>query len=197
MGLETVIIVALLGIWGSSLGDDVRETVVLLPDEDGGIGQVAVNPGGDEVLLDEAGESALIGDETKTAKLSDSQINAIFADAIAARPQAPASYILYFEEGGTRLAPGSESVMNGMFADLDKRAAPDITIIGHTDTVGSLKANDRLALKRAETVMTWLGDQGVDKDLMDAAGRGERELLVKTGDNVDEAKNRRVEISIR
>ena len=85
-----------------------------------------------------------------------------------------------------------------MLADARGRAAVDIQVTGHTDTVGSLERNDRLALKRAEAVVDWLiRDSGVDPQMIRAVGRGEREPLVPTGDNVAEARNRRVEIFVR
>jgi outer membrane protein OmpA-like peptidoglycan-associated protein len=45
--------------------------------------------------------------------------------------------------------------------------------------------------------MTWLASQGFDRSQMSAVGRGERELKVSTGDNVDNAANRRVEVIVR
>ena len=69
--------------------------------------------------------------------------------------------------------------------------------IGHTDTVGELTNNDRLSAQRAERVKTFLVDIGIPASRIQTAGRGERELLIATGDNVDEPRNRRVEIIVR
>ena len=70
-------------------------------------------------------------------------------------------------------------------------------VIGHTDTVGSETDNERLSVRRAEEVMTWLASQGFDRSQMSAVGRGERDLKIATGDNVDNAANRRVEVIVR
>ena len=77
------------------------------------------------------------------------------------------------------------------------RPAFEVMVIGHTDTVGGLEANDMLSLKRAATVREILIAAGVPVGKIEIAGRGEREPLLKTADEVAEPKNRRVEISIR
>ena len=76
-------------------------------------------------------------------------------------------------------------------------AIPEVEVIGHTDTVGSEADNDQLSVRRAEEVMTWLASQGFDRSQMSAVGRGERDLKVATGDNADNAANRRVEVIVR
>ena len=58
-------------------------------------------------------------------------------------------------------------------------------------------ANDALSAKRAQAVREQLAGEGVPVEKMEVAGRGEREPLVPTADEVDEPRNRRVEISIR
>ena len=84
-----------------------------------------------------------------------------------------------------------------MLAELRNRPSPDIVVIGHTDSVGSTEANDQLSLQRAERVKADLVRQGIPADGIRTAGRGEREPLVRTADNVDEPRNRRVEINVR
>ncbi|HPR43628.1 MAG TPA: OmpA family protein, partial [Ottowia sp.] len=53
------------------------------------------------------------------------------------------------------------------------------------------------SLKRAQAVRQLVIDRGFDADRVVAAGRGEREPVVPTADEVDEPKNRRVEIEVR
>jgi len=82
-------------------------------------------------------------------------------------------------------------------AEVRKRPAPDVIVVGHTDRVGYLQDNDRLALKRAEKMRAELLRQGLPADSVLAAGRGEREPLVPTADEVAEPRNRRVEMLVR
>ena len=74
---------------------------------------------------------------------------------------------------------------------------PEITVIGHTDRVGSVPDNDALALQRAMAVRVRLLRAGIGNDNIEVVGRGEREPLIVTADEVVEPRNRRVEIAIR
>src|SRR6185436_14935129 len=56
---------------------------------------------------------------------------------------------------------------------------------------------DQLTAQRAETVKGFLVGIGIAAERIQTAGRGKREPIVQTGDNVDEPKNRRVEINVR
>jgi outer membrane protein OmpA-like peptidoglycan-associated protein len=84
-----------------------------------------------------------------------------------------------------------------VMAEIAKHPVPDIVVVGHTDSVGSHAVNDALALRRAETVRGMLVAQGIAPASIVAVGRGKRELLVATPDNVAESRNRRVEIIVR
>ncbi|WP_028079288.1 OmpA family protein [Solimonas soli] len=72
-----------------------------------------------------------------------------------------------------------------------------IHVVGHTDTTGSDEYNLRLSASRAASVASYLASQGVPSQRMRQEGRGEREPLVRTGDNVNEPRNRRVDIVIK
>jgi outer membrane protein OmpA-like peptidoglycan-associated protein len=72
-----------------------------------------------------------------------------------------------------------------------------IHVVGHTDTTGSAEHNQSLSERRAAAVGTYLSQLGVPGARIRQEGRGERELLVRTADNVNEARNRRVDIVIK
>jgi len=71
-----------------------------------------------------------------------------------------------------------------------------VSVVGHTDTVGSEAYNLELSERRAESVAQELIRQGVPAAEITTIGRGESDLLVPTGDGVAEPQNRRVEIEI-
>jgi outer membrane protein OmpA-like peptidoglycan-associated protein len=65
-------------------------------------------------------------------------------------------------------------------------------IAGHTDTVGDASYNLALSRRRAQSIATWFRQRGV-KIPIAFEGFGEYALAVKTEDNVDEPRNRRVD----
>ena len=77
------------------------------------------------------------------------------------------------------------------------RMHPGITlyIAGHTDTVGSPAHNLKLSQDRARSIATWFRKRGV-KLPISFEGFGETSPEVKTADNVDEPRNRRVDYVI-
>ncbi|TVQ56599.1 MAG: OmpA family protein [Rhodobacteraceae bacterium] len=75
-------------------------------------------------------------------------------------------------------------------------AVSAISVVGHTDTVGSLQYNQGLSERRAASVANRMVSLGVDPGIITRAGRSWTEPAVDTGPNVREARNRRVEITV-
>ena len=73
-----------------------------------------------------------------------------------------------------------------------------IDVYGFTDTTGSPSYNQNLSEQRAQSVANYLVSQGVSRARIATKGYGEdpQYLRVRTGDNVNEPLNRRVEIKI-
>lgn len=106
---------------------------------------------------------------------------------------------------GVTFASGSASINPGFYQTLDTVAEslikyPNslIDVYGFTDTTGSDALNQRLSEQRAQAVADYLAARGVARSRIATQGFGERYeyLRVKTGDNVAEPLNRRVEIKI-
>jgi outer membrane protein OmpA-like peptidoglycan-associated protein len=178
------------------LGD---ELVVVFPHPDGTVGAVIVERGGEKAVLDEPYAASRIvgGSNPHRERVSESEFRQEFGTLLAALPGRPKSFLLYFLEAKDEFTPDSLVELDKMLAELRQRAAPDIVVIGHTDRVGSLQFNDRLSLQRAERVRAELVKLGIDQARIQIAGRGEREPLIPTADEVPEPRNRRVEISVR
>lgn len=179
-----------------------NDLIVVLPGSDGHVGAVVVEAAGQKMMLDKAYAGVRPGPAASgPVEVSAQEVEQAFGDALGARPIPPKSYTLYFESGSNELSPKSKPTMEAMLAEISERKAVEIVITGHTDTVGSANDNDRLSLDRARAVEQRLTSsfaaRGVSSDSVAAAGRGERELLVKTGDQVAEPRNRRVEITVR
>lgn len=71
-----------------------------------------------------------------------------------------------------------------------------VQIGSYTDTTGSTQANQHASDVRAKIVADVLARDGVAADRISAKGYGETHLLVPTGDNVRQPRNRRIEIRI-
>ncbi|MBS1142754.1 MAG: OmpA/MotB [Proteobacteria bacterium] len=174
------------------------ERIVLLPSADGRQSAVVVRDAAGETVLDQpyAGVTRRLGTNTAYRSSAD-EVNERFGTTLAALPPRPTSYVLYFEVGGNVLTPESQAALATIRKEIAERPASEVRVIGHTDRVGSVETNDRLSLQRAESVRDLLVESGVPANKLEAVGRGERDPLVPTADEVDEPKNRRVEISVR
>ena len=173
---------------------------VLLPDPDGKAGTLSVTHGGDQRVLSAPHTAARIKEEGRleTGDITPDEVNRVFREVLVALPLRPVSFLLYFLEGKDQLTPESQPVVQQIFDEIKRRPAPEIVIIGHTDRVGSVPSNDALSLRRALKVRDDLMKVlGIAADLIQVAGRGKREPLVPTEDQVEEPRNRRVEISVR
>ena len=72
-----------------------------------------------------------------------------------------------------------------------------VRVEGHTDTRGRLANNMRLSQQRAESVMRYLVEHGVDASRLEAQGYGPTRLIVENARNREEhARNRRVVFTI-
>ncbi|MFN0041020.1 MAG: OmpA family protein [Burkholderiales bacterium] len=84
-----------------------------------------------------------------------------------------------------------------IIADLSARPAPEISVIGHTDSMNGREFNDRLSLQHAEWVRRMLLERGIPQSVISIACRRERELLIPTEDGMAEVGSRRVEINVK
>ena len=174
------------------------ETVVVLPSADGHTGTVVVQRGSERHVLNQPfAASRLTGGQSAMAQLSDAEVRQSFGVTLQALPARPTTFLLYFVRGTDELTDESKQELKKILAELKQRPVPDIMVAGHTDTVGKLEANDLLSALRAERMKGFLIEIGIPAGQIQTAGRGERELLVPTADNIDEPRNRRVEISVR
>ncbi len=192
-GLGAAVLASFLGACATQTG-----TVVLLPEKGGANTAVSVRQGDQEVVLDKPYAAARQTTSGPRAYTSNPQeVEALFGAALKAQPTRPTSFTLYFVEGRDDFTDASKQILADVLSEIAKHPVPDIVVVGHTDTVGSDAANDALALRRAETVRAMLITQGLSSASIVAIGRGKRELLVPTPDNVAEPRNRRVEIVVR
>jgi outer membrane protein OmpA-like peptidoglycan-associated protein len=175
------------------------DLVVLLPGRDGKVGAVVVQEGGRETVLNTAYATAQTGPggQLEPGQASPDQVRAIFGDALSAEPPRPVTFVLYFVEATDQFTPESQALVDQVLVAIASRPAPELTVAGQTDSVGTDQYNDALSLRRAERVRVLLIGRGIPPDSIRAIGRGKREPRVPTADGVAEPRNRRVEITVR
>ena len=183
------------------LGGCATSSLVLLPDDGGHQGAVAVLESDGvptNTVIAQGNSRTALGTRTPVAKpLGPNGLKKQEAALLIGLPPPARSFLLYFEPGTTTLTPQSGTVLAALREEIGTRSGPEIEVTGHTDTVGGEDDNDRLSMKRAEEVLAWLASQGFDRSMMSAVGRGERQLMQPTTDNVDNPANRRVEVIVR
>lgn len=116
---------------------------------------------------------------------------------LALQPPEPEFFTLEFEVGSAQLTAESQAQLDTVMARARARAGGEVFITGHADRQGSAEANVRLSLQRAQTIRALLIERGFDAELIQAVGRGEREPVVPTEDNMAEPRNRRAELVVR
>ena len=192
--MAAVAVVALLALvyWVSR---PPSESVTVLPAPDGHVGTVVVQHGSDRRVLDQAYATTRNGDPV--AIVAAAEVKESFSETLQALPSPPALFTLYFVTGTDELTGESKEELQQILDELKRRPLPDVYVIGHTDTVGEYRNNDRLSAQRAETVKGFLIGIGIPAERIQTAGRGEREPIIPTADDTDEPLNRRVEINVR
>ena len=101
-----------------------------------------------------------------------------------------------FATGSTTITPSFQATLNEVAESLTKYPNSLIDVYGHTDTVGSTASNQTLSEERARAVTNYLINRGVASNRIRWQGYGETQLKVATADNVNEPRNRRVEIKV-
>jgi len=175
--------------------------VALLPDpETGNVGKAYVTNSAGRTDLGSARDFTTVSVRTAPAPvstLSQGDVRALFGDVLAALPPPQRHFTLFFRFDSEELTPESKAMAPEILRAVRERQVPDVLVVGHTDTTGARTGNFALGLRRANTVRTLLRDSGLDVASIDVISHGETELLVPTGDGIFEARNRRVEITVR
>lgn len=189
---------ALLLILIAVAGCAPQSYIVLLKNSDGTTGKVMVTGKHGTTTIDQPQlGAALDGSSATPFAVDEARLGKDFGNAMAAQPLAPRIFLLYFDAGGAVLTPESAALIPEMLAELSRRPSPDVSVTGHTDTLGDAENNEMLAQKRAEQVSLLLISGNTRIENIEITSHGERNLLVHTSDNTDEPRNRRVEITVR
>lgn len=108
-----------------------------------------------------------------------------------------ATTTIYFETARWAMTAADEAALTSIADEANRCGLDRAVVYGHTDTVGSTSANQRLSERRADQVADFLEARGMDRGRIDEQAFGETQLAVPTDDNVPEQRNRRTEVHVR
>lgn len=101
---------------------------------------------------------------------------------------------LLFAPGSAELDVRARGALRDVAWVLRRHRQNSIHVYGFTDTVGAANDNMELSQARADAVAGALEQYGVEPQRVETRGFGETRLRVRTADDVDEPRNRRVEV---
>jgi len=180
---------------------EAETVVVVVPSRhDGHVGAVVVSRGERRQLLDTAYATARATPkgEIRQTVLKPRQLEELkqtFAAASEALPPKAETYTLYFQFGSESLTPESSRTLDTLLSEVATRQAAEIILVGHSDSPGTPEANLALSLRRASAIRDLVVQRGVPPGIVSATGVGNTDPNVRS--DVEEERNRRVEITIR
>ena len=175
--------------------------ILLLPDpEDGVTGRAIISTPSGSVNLDAARTYTQVRPgqaPAPVAVMSENEVRRLFGNALSALPPPTQHFTLHFRFESDELTDESRALIAKILQAVKKHPVPEVAVIGHTDTTGTLPNNFELGLKRAEMIRNLLVAGGLDRSYVEVNSHGEGDPLVPTADEVLEPRNRRVEITVR
>ena len=192
----------LLLLSGCAAQKSAQKSVIVLLPEDGKVsGAVTVVTAHGSKVLNQSWQSVEIfgarGAPSDPVVLQEKAVQEAFAPVLAAMPVPPVHYLLYFKLDSGELLPDSRLLLPEIAEVIRKRQPAQLSVVGHTDTVGSMEYNYRLGLKRAAAVCAELAVLGAAPASIETSSRGKADPQVPTPDQFPEPRNRRAEVTIR
>ncbi len=101
-----------------------------------------------------------------------------------------------FATNSAEIAPDFEPLLAQALALMLTRPSVTMTVEGHTDDVGSDENNLVLSQDRAQAVVDWLVDRGVERSRLTPVGKGESDPAVPNTSEANRQVNRRIQVFI-
>jgi OOP family OmpA-OmpF porin len=102
-----------------------------------------------------------------------------------------------FDFDRANLKPSAISALEDLVTKLKSATVLNsVSITGHTDSIGSAAYNEKLSLRRAESVRNYLVDHGIAADKLKIYGKGKTMPIADNRTAEGRAKNRRVEVEV-
>ena len=123
------------------------------------------------------------------------------APVVAPVPVPAASKVTYaadafFDFDKSVLKPAGKAKLDDLITKIKGINLEVIIAVGHTDSVGTDKYNQKLSIKRSEAVKAYLVSKGIEKNRVYTEGKGEKQPVADNKTKDGRSKNRRVEIEV-
>lgn len=101
-----------------------------------------------------------------------------------------------FKENASTLTDTSQSTLDEVAKVLHENSNINISVEGHTDTSGDPELNLKLSEKRAQSVVNYLVESGIDNSRIQAQGFGDQHPIASNESLEGRKQNRRIEIKV-
>ena len=120
---------------------------------------------------------------------------------VVAAPAVAATKVTYaadafFDFDKSALKPEGRAKLDDLIGKIKGINLEVIIAVGHTDAIGSVKYNQKLSVKRSESVKAYLVSKGIEKNRVYTEGKGKSQPVADNKTSEGRAKNRRVEIEV-
>jgi OOP family OmpA-OmpF porin len=102
----------------------------------------------------------------------------------------------FFDFDKAVLKPAGKASLDDLTSKLQGMNLEVIIAVGHTDSIGTDAYNQKLSIRRAESVKAYLQSKGVEANRIYTEGKGEKQPVADNKTTAGRAKNRRVEIEV-
>ena len=102
----------------------------------------------------------------------------------------------FFDFDKSVLKPEGKAKLDDLVSKIKDINLEVIIAVGHTDSVGSDGYNQKLSVRRSESVKAYLVSKGIEKNRVYTEGKGEKQPVADNKTAEGRAKNRRVEIEV-
>ena len=101
---------------------------------------------------------------------------------------------ILFAVDSAEILPDSARALETIADLMHNQPEMALLVVGHTDATGNYDYNVSLSLRRAQSVVSWLEDQGIAGQRLQAAGAGMMSPITTNRTEAGRAANRRVEL---
>ena len=102
----------------------------------------------------------------------------------------------FFDFDKAILKPEAKTKLDDLVSKTKEINLEVIIAVGHTDSVGTDAYNDKLSVRRAEAIKTYLTSKGVEANRVYTEGKGKKQPVADNKTAEGRSKNRRVEIEV-